>query len=748
MVIDNIDPLTVLDFTASNIHLSNLHLVKKSKIYVPTYNSNNNNPKYVPSYLNPTTQKKKSNYFYSNDNKKTYPSYSYNSGSNHGNNGEMSSGSDDVSGGQNGNQNGGGQNGNQNNQNGNQNNNQNPNQNSNQSGGSGQNSNQNGQNNNQNGQNGNQNGQNGNPNGNQNGNQNGQNGNPNGNPNGNQNGNQNGQNGNPNGNPNGNQNGNQNGQNGNQNGQNGNQNGQNGNQNGQNGNQNGQNGNQNGQNGNQNGNQNGQNGNQNGNQNGQNGNQNGNQNDNQNGDSNNQNDNQNGDSNNQNDNQNGGQNGNNPGSGTIVTNSISLSVNTVSSTVTPTSSPPDPSLAVTSKVPASVTPINTESSGAASSANATNSNILPVILAVGAFLIALLAFLIVFCFLKKRKRETGLERGIPENSLHNQPVQSNVMTETSATSSPPEVPPVTFYAGDVFEKRATVHSVESVKSKNSYLGEMSTFNFNAGDDRYNLLSKSISVLPTKDVTEDLMSNLNLKTVENETVSVSHHNSNLSSGEVADKSDIGVNEASIPETVPPTSLTEAVFVIPENEVPKPVIEDTETEKNISIPTIVPVAITTELNSNNNIEKKKATETAENVSRPSENVKSIHEVYNDRGNSFDLDSFAPPAPTSHVVISDYFARRPDELSLRQGDLIGIEKTYEDNWGRGQNISQGRKRGFFPLVSVNGIKSGPSQMTFKNNFLGWNEKKKDEDTSFRPSLEIPERDHSLFGRRPPSM
>ncbi|KAJ3208544.1 hypothetical protein HK099_008693, partial [Clydaea vesicula] len=568
MVIDNIDPLTVLDFTASNIHLSNLHLVKKSKIYVPTYNSNNNNPKYVPSYLNPTTQKKKSNYFYSNDNKKTYPSYSYNSGSNHGNNGEMSSGSDDVSGGQNGNQNGGGQNGNQNNQNGNQNNNQNPNQNSNQSGGSGQNSNQNGQNNNQNGQNGNQNGQNGNPNGNQNGNQNGQNGNPNGN---------------------------------------------------QNGNQNGQNGNQNGQNGNQNGNQNGQNGNQNGNQNGQNGNQNGNQNDNQNGDSNNQNDNQNGDSNNQNDNQNGGQNGNNPGSGTIVTNSISLSVNTVSSTVTPTSSPPDPSLAVTSKVPASITPINTESSGAASSANATNSNILPVILAVGAFLIALLAFLIVFCFLKKRKRETGLERGIPENSLHNQPVQSNVMTETSATSSPPEVPPVTFYAGDVFEKRATVHSVESVKSKNSYLGEMSTFNFNAGDDRYNLLSQSISVLPTKDVTEDLMSNLNLKTVENETVSVSHHNSNLSSGEVADKSDIGVNEASIPETVPPTSLTEAVFVIPENEVPKPVIEDTETEKNISIPTIVPVAITTELNSNKNIEKKKATETAENVSRPSENFK---------------------------------------------------------------------------------------------------------------------------------
>jgi hypothetical protein len=74
--------------------------------------------------------------------------------------------------------------------------------------------------------------------------------------------------------------------------------------------------------------------------------------------------------------------------------------------------------------------------------------------------------------------------------------------------------------------------------------------------------------------------------------------------------------------------------------------------------------------------------------------------------DLDEYAPPAPTSHVVICTYDPDYPDELYLQVGDLIGIEKEYGDGWARGQNISRARKRGLFPLAIVNAITSGPSQ------------------------------------------
>lgn len=50
------------------------------------------------------------------------------------------------------------------------------------------------------------------------------------------------------------------------------------------------------------------------------------------------------------------------------------------------------------------------------------------------------------------------------------------------------------------------------------------------------------------------------------------------------------------------------------------------------------------------------------------------------------------------------------MQKGDLVGIECTFADNWARGQNMSQGRKRGFFPLSILTPIKSGPSQTVIK--------------------------------------
>ncbi|KAJ3358683.1 hypothetical protein HDU91_005148 [Kappamyces sp. JEL0680] len=82
--------------------------------------------------------------------------------------------------------------------------------------------------------------------------------------------------------------------------------------------------------------------------------------------------------------------------------------------------------------------------------------------------------------------------------------------------------------------------------------------------------------------------------------------------------------------------------------------------------------------------------------------------------DLDEAAPPAPTSHVAIQSYYPRNEDEMTIQNGDLIGIEKEYGDGWydsfanprARGQNISQSRKRGVFPLALVKPITSGPTQ------------------------------------------
>lgn len=82
-----------------------------------------------------------------------------------------------------------------------------------------------------------------------------------------------------------------------------------------------------------------------------------------------------------------------------------------------------------------------------------------------------------------------------------------------------------------------------------------------------------------------------------------------------------------------------------------------------------------------------------------------IHDEEGES-DLDEWAPPAPKSHVVKEAYVPSRPDEIQLLPGDIIGIEKVYEDGWARGQNISQGRKRCMLPLSVLAHIVTGPTQ------------------------------------------
>lgn len=71
-----------------------------------------------------------------------------------------------------------------------------------------------------------------------------------------------------------------------------------------------------------------------------------------------------------------------------------------------------------------------------------------------------------------------------------------------------------------------------------------------------------------------------------------------------------------------------------------------------------------------------------------------------------AFTPPAPTSHVAIDAYVARRTDELSFAVGDLIGIEgPVLADGWAFGSR-SNGL-RGFFCLGLVKAITCGPTQI-----------------------------------------
>ncbi|KAH6584915.1 hypothetical protein BASA60_000765 [Batrachochytrium salamandrivorans] len=90
--------------------------------------------------------------------------------------------------------------------------------------------------------------------------------------------------------------------------------------------------------------------------------------------------------------------------------------------------------------------------------------------------------------------------------------------------------------------------------------------------------------------------------------------------------------------------------------------------------------------------------------------------DHDDDEDLSAYHAPAPTSHVVVANYFPRNSDEMHLQSGDLIGIERLYKDGWARGQNISQSRKRCIFPLAIVTPIVSGPTQTVRKGRDNVW--------------------------------
>ncbi len=79
--------------------------------------------------------------------------------------------------------------------------------------------------------------------------------------------------------------------------------------------------------------------------------------------------------------------------------------------------------------------------------------------------------------------------------------------------------------------------------------------------------------------------------------------------------------------------------------------------------------------------------------------------------DFTAWAPPAPTSHVVIRTFVPSKRDEHKVAIGDLIGIEKYFEDGWVRVQNITQNRTRGMMPLAILTPIKSGPTQTVLRD-------------------------------------
>ncbi|KAJ3411175.1 hypothetical protein HDV05_002641 [Chytridiales sp. JEL 0842] len=79
---------------------------------------------------------------------------------------------------------------------------------------------------------------------------------------------------------------------------------------------------------------------------------------------------------------------------------------------------------------------------------------------------------------------------------------------------------------------------------------------------------------------------------------------------------------------------------------------------------------------------------------------------------LSTYVPPPPNTHVVTHPHTPIHTDELELSKGDIVGIEKLFDDGWCRGQLISRGGKRGLFPLVSIRPNKAGPSQQVMQSS------------------------------------
>ncbi|KAI8843556.1 hypothetical protein HDU80_002732 [Chytriomyces hyalinus] len=73
---------------------------------------------------------------------------------------------------------------------------------------------------------------------------------------------------------------------------------------------------------------------------------------------------------------------------------------------------------------------------------------------------------------------------------------------------------------------------------------------------------------------------------------------------------------------------------------------------------------------------------------------------------LSAYVPPPTNTHVVVRGFHSTKYDEVSLEVGDIVAIERTFEDGWARGQIISRRHKRGYFPITVLTRQKLGASQ------------------------------------------
>ncbi|KAJ3084315.1 hypothetical protein HDU99_001948 [Rhizoclosmatium hyalinum] len=69
-------------------------------------------------------------------------------------------------------------------------------------------------------------------------------------------------------------------------------------------------------------------------------------------------------------------------------------------------------------------------------------------------------------------------------------------------------------------------------------------------------------------------------------------------------------------------------------------------------------------------------------------------------------------THVSREQFFGTRGDELSMGAGDLIHVDRQYEDGWCKAMNLSQGKKIGMVPIQYLKAVKGGigPSKRVFR--------------------------------------
>lgn len=64
---------------------------------------------------------------------------------------------------------------------------------------------------------------------------------------------------------------------------------------------------------------------------------------------------------------------------------------------------------------------------------------------------------------------------------------------------------------------------------------------------------------------------------------------------------------------------------------------------------------------------------------------------------IKDLLPMAPTGlYSVITEYMAKKGDEISLQVDQVVAIKEAFSDKWARGTNVTTG-EQGFFPLTCL---------------------------------------------------